>query len=234
MKKWLALVLVLVLAVVVCIAGYFWMVGTADCVVRVDTGLYGLGNGLEPNEYYVIRDGAAEQVPLWVVELIAPEAVSCGRFEDEVTTWWHAQLIYVPRVGLFDSKLFLGRNRPWITTDFGENYRIYYRHSGGPQVEAWEEIHSGMQQAAQFFHDGDPNEFISGGYDSPDRILTSFTVVSDGESILIMRQWEDLYLVMPDGTFQLVLQLPELGDIDFDYFWFPPKQFPKTQKMGKF
>ena len=217
MKRWQKITLALVLAVTVWMAVGFWVVGTADCVVRVTyTGFNAILR--IPVEYYAVRGGDAVRVPILMALLAEPEAVSGSKYEDEVTSQWFVELIYMPRVEMFDGHKFLSRNDPWIPTEFGEKYRIYYENWGGPKIDAGSDVQAVMQRAAHHFHDGDINKMSSFG-STGERGLTWFIIVSDGERILVQHQKEALYLPMADGSFQLLMECPQGGQ--FDYFWFP-------------
>ena len=153
-----------------------------------------------------------------VAFLAAPEAVTGSEYEDAVTTLWFTQLIYMPRTEMYEGEKFLYKNYPWLQTDFGEQYRVYYQNWGGPKIDAGSDVQAVMQQAAQHFHDGDINKMSSFG-STGERGLTWFIVVSNGERILVQHQEDALYLPVEDGTFRLLMECPDGGQ--FDYYWFP-------------
>jgi hypothetical protein len=214
MKRWQKITLALVLAVTVWMVVGFWIVGTADCVVRVSfTGLNNIFH--VPFEYYVVRDGDAVRIPRWVAVFGAPEIISGSKYEDEHTAQWFTRLSYWKRYGIDP---LLDRSGSWLPTEFGEKYRIYYENWGGPKIDAGSDVQAVMQQAAQYFHDGDINKMSSFG-STGERGLTWFIVVSNGERILVQHQEDALYLPVEDGTFRLLMECPKGGR--FDYFWFP-------------
>ena len=218
MKRWQKVALALVLAVTVWVAVCFWIVGTADCVVRVSfTGFSAIGH--VPFEYYAVRGQDAVRIPQWIVVFSTPEAVSGSKYEDEVTTQWFTQLIYMPRTEMYEGEKFLYKNYPWLQTDFGEQYRVYYQNWGGPKIDAGTDVQAVMRQTAHEFHDGDPDNWCSMDNASGERGLTWFIVVSDGKQTLVQHQEDALYLPLEDGAFRLVMECPEDGQ--FDYYWFP-------------
>ena len=218
MKKWIAIVLavlVVLLGAAAWIGSYFLPVYAADCVVRVSfTGLSNIFH-----EYYAVLGDRAVRVADWVVEDICPEAISGDKYKDTKTTQWITSLIYVPRAEMFDGEQFLYRNYPWLPTDFGEQYRVYYHNRGGPKNDAGPEVQTAMEQAARYFHDGDINNWSSMSNGTGDRELTWFIFVSDGNNLLVQLKEDALYLPNGDGTFQLLMECPAEGQ--FDYFWFP-------------
>ncbi len=214
MKRWQKITLALVLAVSVWMAVGFWIVGTADCVVRVSfTGFNAILR--LPFEYYAVRGNDAVRIPALVAFLAEPEIVTGDKFEDEVTSQWFVRLSYWKRYGL---NLTLDENGSWLPTDFGEKHRIYYQNWGGPKNDAGTDVQMVMWHAAHYFHDGDINNMSSFG-SSGERGLTWFIVVSDGERILVQHQEDALYLPLADGTFRLLMECPRGGQ--FDYFRFP-------------
>lgn len=214
MKRWQKITLALVLAVTVWLAVGFWIVGTADCVVRVSFA--GFNAILRvPFEYYAVRGGDAVRVPTLVALLSQPEAVTSSKYEDEATSQWFARLSYWKRYGIDP---VLDRSGSWLPTEFGEKYRIYYQNWGGPKNDAGTDVQAVMRQAAHYFHDGDIDNMTSFG-SSGERGLTWFIVASNGERLLVQHQEDALYLSMPDGTFRLLMECPEGGQ--FDYYWFP-------------
>lgn len=220
MKKWfvILLVAVLVLAVVIGIGSCYWPVWAADCIVRISyTGFAGLFH--ERYAYYAICGDNAVRVAPWVLEQLAPEAISGNKYKDTmVTHQWFAHLYYMPRVEMFNGDKFLSRNDPWMPTEFGEKYRVYYQGWSGTKIDAGTEVQAVMVDAAHYFHDGDINNMSSYSY-SGERGLTWYILVSNGEKLLLQHKEETLYRPLEDGTFQLLMECPPDGQ--FDYFWFP-------------
>lgn len=216
MKKWLAILLALVLAVTVWIGSYYLPVWTADCIVRVSyTGFNALFR--EPYAYYAVCGDNAVCISPWVLEQIAPEAISRSVYNDVSSTQWFAHLYYAHRVPYFQAKEFLDRNDPWLPTKFGENYRVYYDHWHGAERLPDEREQQVLVGAAETLHSGDINDWSSAG--GPARGLTWYILVSNGEKQLLQLKEEALYLPMEDGTFRHIMDCPEGGQ--FDYFWFP-------------
>jgi len=218
MKRWQKITLALLLAVTVWMAEGFWIVGTADCVVRVS--FTGLNNIFHiPFEYYAVRGGDAARVPGWVMLFAGSDAITGSKYDDEVTTQWFVELIYMPRVELFDSGEFLGRHYSWLPTDFSESHRVYYHRWAGPKRNPDDETLAVMRQAAQTLHSGSRNTWSSMVNATGERTLTWFIFVSNGDSLLVQHREGGLYLPMEDGTFQLLMECPQGGQ--FDYYWFP-------------
>ena len=219
MKKYfpvIAVVLILALVVGICVGSYYLPVMTADCIVRVSyTGFAQLFN--EPFVYYAICGTEAVRVSEKVVEQLAPKAISGSKYGDVSTAQWFERLIYVSHVKYFDYKDFLWRNDPWLATEFGEKYRVYYDHHAGGERMPNEKEQAVMLQAAQSMHSGDIDDWSSGG--SMERTLTWFILISNGEQMMLQHKEEALYRPMEDGTFELLMECPVGGQ--FDYFWFP-------------
>lgn len=219
MKKWLpglAVVLILLLIVGVCIGSYYVPVMTADCIVRVSyTGFAQLYH--EPYAYYAVRGTDAVRVAPWVLEQIAPEVISGSKYGDVASTQWFAHLYYAPYLSYFQSEQFLERDNPWMPTDFGENYRVYYDHWHGAERMPEEQEQKVLLDAAQTLHSGDINDWSS--TNGIDRGLTWYILVSNGDQMLLQLKEEQLYRPMVDGSFELVMDCPESGQ--FDYYWFP-------------
>ena len=219
MKKWfplLAVVLILVLTAGFCVGSYYLPVMTADCIVRVAYR----GNMqwlVEPFEYYAICGTEAVRVSEQVVEQLAPEAISGSRYGDVSSTEWFAHLYHAHRASYFGAKDFLERNDPWLPTDFGETYRVYYHHWHGAERMPDEKEQQILVNTAQQMHSGDINDFSSAG--GPARGLTWYILVSHGEQKLVQLKEEALYRPMEDGTFAHLMDCPAGGQ--FDYFWFP-------------
>lgn len=202
-----------------------------ECLVRIwmPAGSGG-GADVSPYVYYAIRENGVEEVDVEAVKQVAPEMVigegyGSHGFVNEGVTQWFAQLIYMPRVELFDGSRFARRNDPWLPTEFGENIRIYYRVWSGEDREAGPEIESVMLQAAYAFHDGDPEKWIGRGGGPDDdfsRILTSFLLTYNAETLFVENREDNLYRPMEDGTFQLVMEMPDESSY-ITYYWFPPK-----------
>lgn len=220
MKRWLpifAAVLIL-LFVGVWIGSYYLPVMTADCIVRVSyTGFAQLIH--PPYEYYAVCGTEAVPVSTWVLEQIAPEAISGSSFGDTAPTQWLAHLYYAHRASHFGANEFLERNDPWLPTDFGETYRVYYHHWHGADRMPEETELQMLVDAAHSLHTGDINDWSSAG--GPARGLTWYILVSDGERHLLQHKEEALYLPLEDGTFAHIMDCPEDGQ--FDYYWFPGK-----------
>ena len=210
------MVAVLVLAVVIGIGSCYWPVWAADCIVRISyTGFAGLFH--ERYAYYAICGDHAVRVAPWVLEQLAPEAISGSKYKDMETTQWFTRLMYVYDVSHFESKDFLQRNHPWLPTDFGERYRVYYHRWAGEERMPDAVQQAVLVHAAEKLHSGDIEDYsMMGGLD---RGLTWYILVSNGEKLLLQHKEETLYRPLEDGTFQLLMECPQDGQ--FDYFWFP-------------
>lgn len=218
MKRWQKVTLALVLAVTVWVAVCFWIVGTADCVVRVSfTGLNNLFH--VPFEYYVVRDGNSMQIPHLLAAFAAPEVVDGDQYEDEETAWWYAELIYMPRKEMFDESIYVGLQYPWIDTDFSASHRIYYHRWSGAKRMPDDVQEAVMRQATHYFHDGDKSDYVSLKPATGEKTLASFMFISNGDRLLIQRGGKQLYQPTSDGAFQLLMECPQGGQ--FDYYWFP-------------
>lgn len=218
MKKWIAIICAVVLALLFWAGAYFWPVWTADCVVRVSyTGFNGILH--EPYEYYAVSGNDAVKVSEWVLQMAAPEAISGNKYKDQKTTQWITELIYMPRVDAFESKEFLQRNNPWLPTDFGENYRVYYHRWGGAERMPDEAEQALMVRAAETLHSGDIEDWSSMGAALGERGLTWFIVASNGEQVMLQHREERLYRIRDDGSLEAVMDCPQGGQ--FDYYWFP-------------
>ena len=216
MKQWLVLILVAVMILGVWLGSNYLPVMMADCIVRV--AYRGTMQWLvEPFEYYAICGTEAVRVSEQVVEQLAPMAISGSRYGDVSSTEWFAHLYYAHRVPYFQATDFLYRNDPWLPTDFGETYRVYYHHWHGAERMPDEKEQQILVNAAQQMHSGDINDFSSAG--GPARGLTWYILVSHGEQKLVQLKEEALYRPMEDGTFAHLMDCPAGGQ--FDYFWFP-------------
>lgn len=193
-----------------------------DCLVEIHV-FDGSGGGgdFEPYKYYAIRDSGMEQVAVEAVRLIAPEMLDPSRFdfENEETSSWFAQLMYAPRVENYDSERFMYRNHRWLPTDFGEKVRVYYSYSGPTEEKAEPEIEKAMLQAAHALFTEDLEKYTAGNELAWD--LTYFTVTANGDTILIEDRDFSLYRPMPDGSLQLLMEMPD-DMANVSYFWFPP------------
>lgn len=217
MKRWQKVTLALLLAVTVWMAVGFWVVGTADCVVRVS--FTGLNNIFHiPFEYYAVRDTDTVRVPYIVAVLAAPEAVTSSEYEDEETAWWYGEMIFMPRKEMFDESIYVGLQYPWIDTDFSESHRIYYHRWSGAKRMPDDGQAAVMRQAFHYFHDGDSSDYVSLKPATGEKTLASFMFVSNGENLLV-EHGRKLYMPMDDGTFQLIMECGKTGR--FDYYWFP-------------
>ena len=219
MKKWLpllAVVLILALVVGICVGSYYLPVMTADCIVRVSyTGFAQLFH--EPFVYYAVCGNEAVRVSEQVVEQLEPKAISGSKYGDLSSTQWFTHLFYMKQPIGFQSKKFLYGDNPWLPTNFGESYRVYYDHWGGAERMPDEQEQQVLVDAAQTLHSGDINDFSS--TDGIYRGLTWYILVSNGEHMLVQLKEEALYRPMEDGTFELLMECPVGGQ--FDYFWFP-------------
>ena len=219
MKKYfpvIAVVLILVVTAGICVGSYYFPVMTADCIVRVSyTGFSALFR--EPYQYYAISGDDAVPVNTWVLEQVAPEVISGSKYGDLSSTQWFTHLFYMKQPIGFNSKNFLYRDDPWLPTNFGESYRVYYDHWGGAERMPDEQEQQVLVDAAQTLHSGDINDFSS--TDGIYRGLTWYILVSNGEHILVQLKEEALYRPKEDGTFELLMECPVGGQ--FDYFWFP-------------
>lgn len=217
MKRWQKILLILVLAVTVWSAVGFWIVGTSDCVVRVSfTGLNNIFH--VPFEYYAIRGDDAVRIPGWLVLLMNPEAAAGSKYDDQETTQWFAQMIYMPRAEMFEESIYVGLGYPWIDTDFSTAHRIYYHRWSGPSRVPDEQALAVMRRAFHDFHDGDPSDDVSLTTATGEKTLLSLMFVTDGSKLVVQRG-RKLYLPMEDGSFLEVMECDKYGQ--FDYYWFP-------------
>ena len=216
MKKWLALGLALVLILVLWIGSYVLPVTMADCIVRVHyTGLAMLSYG--GDAYYAICGNHAIRVSEQVLEQLAPKVLSGSKYGDLSSTQWFARLHYVPYLSYFQSEHFLHRNYPWLATEFGEKYRVYYHHWTGAERTPNEKEQQVLLNAAQTLHSGDIDDYTSSN--GIERGLTYYVLISNGEQMLLQHEGEGLYRPMEDGTFELIMKIPNGGDLE--YIWFP-------------
>ena len=219
MKTWkqlLILVLILGLIAGICVASYYLPVMTADCVVRVAyRGFSQLFN--EPYEYYAVCGSTAVQVAPWVLEQIAPEAIEGSVYGDLSSAHWFTRLYYAPYLSYYESEKFLERNDPWLSTEFGEKYRVYYHHWHGEERMPDETEQQVLVNAAETLHSGDINDISSS--DGIGRGLTWYILVANGEQMLLQLKEEALYRPLEDGSFAHIMDCPEGGQ--FDYYWFP-------------
>ena len=218
MKKWLValLVLVLVLAVVIGIGSRYWPVMMADCVIRVHyTGFSQLFH--EEYAYYAVCGNFVFGVSEDVAQQMAPEVVSGSPYGDMSYTQWFTHLYYAPYLSYYESKEFVYRNHPWLATEFGEQYRVYYDHWRGTKREPDKKEQQAMVHAAQTLHSGDLEDWSMS--DGIGRQLTWYMLVSNGEQMLLQLEEEALYRVMEDGSLVKLMSAPSGGQ--FEYFWFP-------------
>ena len=217
MKRWQKVTLVLLLAVTVWMVVGFWIVGTADCVVRVSfTGWNSLFH--VPFEYYAVRDGHSLRIPHLLAVFAAPGVVGGDQYEDEETAWWYAELIFMPRKEMFDESIYVGLQYPWIDTDFSESHRIYYHRWSGAKRMPDDGQAAVMRQAMHYFHDGDSSDYVSLKPATGEKTLAAYIFVSNGDRLLVYGGGQ-LYQPVSDGSFQLLMECPKGGR--FDYFWFP-------------
>lgn len=195
-----------------------------DCLVEIHNINFGSGGGSDKPlyEYYAIRDSGMEQVDVEAVRLIAPEMLEplSSDFDNEETSSWFAQLMYAPQVENYDSERFMYRNHHWLPTDFEEKVRIYYSYRGPTEEKAEPEIEQAMLQAAYALFTEDLEKYRAGN--EPAWALTYFTVTANGDTIFIEDRDDNLYRPMPDGTLQLLMEMPN-DMTNVSYFWFPPK-----------
>ena len=194
-----------------------------DCLVEIHVFAgSGGGNDFEPYKYYAIRDSGMEQVDVETVRLIAPEMLDPSRFdfENEETNSWFAQLMYAPQVENYDSEGFMYRNDYWVPTDFEEKVRIYYSEWGAGDSKAEPEIEQVMLQAAYALFTEDLEKYRAGNELAWP--LTSFMVTANGDTIFIEDGEDSLYRPMPDGSLQLLMEMPD-DMAKVSYFWFPPR-----------
>lgn len=224
MKKFLALLLTLAMAVGLSACGILFEPDTAlenleGVVIRAKTN--SSDDEDRPFVFYVIRDGVAEPISQEQAKEIAPEAISASFYDEaEETVRWFAQLIYVPKAEDFDADNFTYRRESWLATDYGEQFRVYYSRWSGAQRDVHERATEVMLRGVYFFHDGNPDQWFGRDYSNGTRILTSFTVISNGDALLVSRQEENaVYVPLEDGSFQLLLECP--ANSELEYVWFP-------------
>lgn len=217
MKRWQKITLALVLAVTVWMVVGFWIVGTADCVVRVSfTGWNSLFH--VPFEYYAVRDGHSLRIPHLLAVFAAPGVVGGDQYEEEETAWWYGELIFMPRKEMFDESIYVGLQYPWIDTDFSESHRIYYHRWSGAKRMPDDVQEAVMRQAMHYFHDGDSSDYVALKPATGEKTLAAYIFVSNGDRLLVYGGGQ-LYQPASDGSFQLLMECPKGGR--FDYFWFP-------------
>lgn len=205
------------IVVIAGLLGGMWFVGTSDCIVRVS--FTGWNNMFHvPYEYYAIHGTEVVRIPGLFMQLACPNAVSNSHYDEtDAASRWLTELLYTEDPAVYDT--FTGAASPWTSSEYGENYRVYYNSWNGNGIAPGEDAIELMRRAAHTFHNGDPDVFsmISSleGY----RTLTWFVVNQCGDMTLLEHEGESLYLSMGDGTFQLLMECPDYGD--FDYFYFP-------------
>ena len=200
------------------------------CVVQVFDALAGINPdlGLQRYEYYAILEKGVEPLDEEMARAIDPKLVDTDRreqgtiFGNEGTNRWYTRLIYAPQVENFHSEQFRYRNIPWLPTEWGEHIRIYYScwDAGKTDLRITPDVEAAMRQSAYGLFTKDL-EIYDIGNEEVCMLLGFMTVSNDGR-ILVEVQSQGLYLPMPDGSLQLLIELPHSMNT-VSYFWFPPQ-----------
>ena len=196
------------------------------CVVQIHNILAGInyGLGLPHYEYYAIRDSGVEIIDEETAGAFDRRLVdsdlreSGNRFGNEGTKRWFAQLMYAPRVENYDSERYMYRNHYWLPTEFEDNVRIYYSYRGPAEEKAEPEIEQVMLQAAHTFFTEDLEKYRAGNELAWQ--LTCFMVTVNGDTVFIEDRDNNLYRPMPDGSLQLLIEMPNTYS-RVSYYWFP-------------
>lgn len=220
MKKWVKkLLLVIALVIVVYIAFMAWLIGNASCIVRVSP--YGWNRLVYLfDEFYAVQEYDAMEVPLWLVFLMRPKTMVSQEYVNQEMQEWVAILQYDDDGEFTEENLYEGLDYPWLESDFGDAYRLYYHRSAGTTDTITDADLQILHDAAHTLHSGRIDDVAS--YGGGTRELAYLYLLREGDNVLLVYYHagtRDLYSIGDDGSFHKLLTEPEYGQ--FSHYYFP-------------